>query len=354
MNNKFLRILSGSAALAAAGSFSLSVGPAFAVTHGLAITSLTNENPTYLANDLDDQDVIGDDRGGIALTSNGVLNQGDDAIALFNFDLDDYDLSDLTQDNGDALFTDLGTNTSYFFNWEYNEPADEDGVTTFSSFTNVTDAGNVGDVTVELSEDLSYLMYDFDTDSWVAENFAVLNGNGIVGIWDMAEGDLAIIDIATGAVTHQDVNTDQDFLDAGATVHPLVNEYETAETFAQWAVLEYDGTNYSYVGPAYDDVADDVTFARFPLTDAASDTVETLATEVAGEDIWRIVPDCLNGRWYAHSESMDETIYSADVTCTVDAAELGETGFDASTALGFVAASIAAGGLLVLRRRARS
>lgn len=351
MKNELLRTLSTVASFAAVGSFALSSAPAFAVTHGLSIDSFTTDNSLVLTDDIDDEQVIGDDRGGIALTTNGVLDQGDDDIALFNFDLDSSSASDLTEANGDALFTDLGSNTAYFFNWTYDEPADSDGTTTYSSFTNVTADGNVGDTTVPLSEDLSYVTYDFDTDSDIEENYAVLSGNGIVGIWDMVAGDLAIVDIATGDVTHVDVNTDQDFLDAGSAVHPISDAGETDETFDLWGVLEYDGTDYSYFGPVFDEDASDLTFARLPLTAAATDTAETFAADVAGEDIWRIVPDCLNGRWYGHSESLDETIYSADVTCSVDATELAETGFDAAGAFGTVFALIAAGGLLVLRRR---
>lgn len=356
MTNDFLRALSTVATFAAVGSFSLSAAPAYAVTHGLAITTFTTDNSDQSGHLDNSGPEIGDDRGGIALTTNGVLDQGDDGIALINLALDNYSASNLTQANGDALFTDLGTNTSYFFNWEFVQPVDlndnatADGITTYSSFTNVTADGNVGTTTVTLSEELSYVTYDYELDTRIEENYSVLNGNGIVGIWDMANGDLAVIDISTGVVTHVDVNTDQDFLDAGSAVDPISDSGETSYTFDLWGVLEYDGTNYSYFGPAYDNDADDMTIARLPLTAAASDTVETFAAAVAGEDIWRIVPDCLNNRWYGHSESMDETLYAADATCTVDAA-LAETGFDASAGFGAVAALVAAGGLLVLRRR---
>jgi hypothetical protein len=351
MTKTTLRIVSAAGAIVAAGAFSLSAVPAFAVSHALTITSFTSENSVTSVG-LSDSSVLGDDRGGIALTTQGVLNQGDTGITFLSLDLATHtEDSDLTQDNGDALFTDLGTRTSYFFNWTYSEPDGEDGITTFTSFTNVTADGNAGTTTVELSEDLAYLMFDFAEDSDLSPDYVVLNGNGIVGIWDMASGDLAVIDIATGDVTHVEVNTAQAFRDAGLDLNPQVDGGETSTTFDAWGVLEYDGTNYSYFGPGIAEDAGNEVIARFPLTAAVPASIETFAPELVGEDIWRIVPDCANGRWYTHNEADDEKAYAADVVCDLDVS-LAETGFNAAPALGIVAAAISAGGLLVLRRRA--
>ena len=73
MKNELLRTLSTVASFAAVGSFALSSAPAFAVTHGLSIDSFTTDNSLVLTDDIDDEQVIGDDRGGIALTTNGVF-----------------------------------------------------------------------------------------------------------------------------------------------------------------------------------------------------------------------------------------------------------------------------------------
>ncbi|MEY4396979.1 MAG: hypothetical protein RLZZ40_735, partial [Actinomycetota bacterium] len=104
--------------------------------------------------------------------------------------------------------------------------------------------------------------------------------------------------------------------------------------------------------PAYSETDSDPVVARFSLTGAVTATPDTFAGEFAGDDLWRLVPDCLNGRWYGHIEggnSLDEALFGADVTCELG---LADTGFNMAPAFGFVAAAISAGGLIVLRRRA--
>jgi hypothetical protein len=351
MNNTTLRIVSAAGAIAAAGAFTLSAVPAFAAAHTLSITDLTTNNLVGY----DTSDTNGDDRGGIALTTNGVFDQGDSDNSLYSLDLTTESTSDLTQENGDAVFTDLSDNASYFFNWTYDEPADSDGTVTIDSFTNVTADGNVGTDETALSENIVFTTYDFAEDSDLQKNYALLNGNGVVGIWDMFTGDLTVIDISTGGVTHVAVNSDQDFIDAGADIHPLF-DYEEDDVFGQWGILEFDGTDYSYVGPAYAETEGDPVIARFSLTGDVTDTPDTFAGDLTGEDLWRLVPDCLNDRWYAHIEStnatgayLDEALIGADASCELG---LADTGFNMAPAFGFVAAAISAGGLIVLRRRA--
>ena len=354
MKNSTLRTLSAGAAITAIGAFALSATPAFATGHNLQISSFTSEN--WLEYDTNSD--LGDDRGGIALTVNGVFDQGDSDNGMYHYDLTNYTESDLTRDNGDAVFTDLGTKNSYFFNWTYTEDANS-GTTEITGFTNITDDGNVGTDTVTLENPIELYMTDVVNSIDYQEDYVLLNGNGIVGIWDLTEGSLAVIDIATGTITSVETNTNDEFAAADSQIVPKAGNGETANTFDAWGVLEFDGTDYSYFGPGYnnDSDVDDEVIARFPLTQAVPATIETFATDLVGDDLWRFVPDCENGRWYGHIEGSGENLVAGDVSCTYDSAgaaeALAETGFNATAALGFVAASVAAGGLLVLRRRAR-
>lgn len=221
-----------------------------------------------------DHDALsGDDRGGIAVTTNYVYIVGDDSTTRFDLDLTNpvsYDI------RADAIFSDLGTGQLYtLYNPLVGIP-DVVDPSFYATHIQVLNADLTLGSNIALSDSIS-----FGWDDNYGYQSGIFSGNGFVPIYSSPQTSWYVIDIATGIVT---MLSDVDF-----------NVASYSENFANWGIGEFNGSDYS-VNYRNDNDGNIHRFSILSDNDAIFGTFSDLS------DMASFTHTPWNNRWYFHYE----------------------------------------------------
>lgn len=233
----------------------------------LRIISLTNNGITR--NGI--SNLIGDDRGGIAVSSDRVLATGDSATA--SFDLDSLGDGQSFNQVADGIFSDLASGKTYVFGLDgvpfrrgtdqFNEILEIDPVT-----------GEETGLRIRLSEAIP-----------IVNNSGVFSGAGRVVIH--SSNEVFDIELATGLVTN-----------LGAMPRPI---WQGSEGWAIWGVAEFfEGELYLAYRSAG---GDERLILRTRVPDGETEVIATFFN-MGDLASWTVSPD--RQRWYFFSERSDQ------------------------------------------------
>ncbi|MDQ3108389.1 MAG: T9SS type A sorting domain-containing protein [Bacteroidota bacterium] len=252
------------------------------------ITSLTDADSMVVDHD----SLTGDDRGGIAVTTNFVYVVGDDSTARFDLNLQ----NPVKYPRMDGLASDLATGTLFtLYNPIVGIPdadlIDSMYVTQLRSLNpNLT----LGTGVITLSDSIP-----FGWDNAYNFQSGVFAGNGFIILFSAPRSSWYVIDLQDGVVT-----------DLGSISNP---EFNFSETWAAYGIAEFNGTDYSVL---FRDENDDNIHRRV-LPDQAS-TIAFPFTDLSDLASFTYAP--WNNRWYFHFEGgsqfngIDETLVYATAT----------------------------------------
>lgn len=239
----------------------------FDTSDGFSITALTGTNCEEVAADA----AVGDDRGGLAVSSVGVFLGGDSGLGRWSLDLTDAVSSTPWISSGptvDGLVTDLQTEEA----WRFVMTEDESTSTlTLTGLVKLRDSSTFATLSSAIS---------FGSGSSVV----LLAGWGHLGV--AAAGHLYVVEF-DGTVT-----------DAGEAA---VSSTE-AETWHATGVLEEVAGVYAVVAVRGNDIV------RVVVPDA----VETLASFTDLSDMASFTVSPTSGRWYFHHEGSSQFTDSTD------------------------------------------
>ena len=338
-----------------AAASTLALGAAFALgsastAHAVETWTITNLSLTgAVAVDVDD--TSGDDGGFLAPTKNGVVYNADDGA--YTYDHDTFATlgeNDAAYNDGDVAFvSDLKSNIAYQVNVGEND--------LITTITELDQDGNLGTI-ITLSEPI---------DVSASDDRILASGFGYLALWVADDGDLLSI-APDGTVTELDdgTNTYEEF-----DPYVEIGNDETSSYFKAAGVMEFDGTDYWFVG-----IDTDGGVSRFNLTgDSVNEQLLANPQGTSDSDTFN-VSTCAE-KFYLHSENNDgdddwTVFFGLDVTskaeivvvggatfssagdCEVaESPELANTGIDvgAGVALSVLLTGLGAVAYIVVRRR---
>jgi LPXTG-motif cell wall-anchored protein len=343
MNKSILRgiaatssILLGAAFAVSAVSSAQAVAPETFKIESLALTNVAV---------VDVDDTAGDDGGFIATMQNAVLLANDTSGYTFDLDtLAPIAATDVaSEDNEASQASDLKSNIAYELSYTAGS---------LDQMTEIDQDGNLTSNVISVSPPV---------DLTITSNWLLMSGYGYIAMWDYDAGRLHTIapDGTSTEVTNSGHNAG-DFV-----VGPATGNREGSDYFDAAGVVEFDGTDYWFVG-----TDDNASISRFNITAFQTVEEELLANvDGVGDSDTFSVSAC---KWYSHSEAdgdsswfgqnvsgMDEALIVGDAVLSTQsdscatAPELPNTGVDAGTgvALGAAIAAIGALSLVAGRRR---
>lgn len=178
---------------------------------------------------VDHDDITGDDRGGMAVTTEYIYMVGDDATARYDLNLENgIDLPRM-----DGLFSDLATGQLYtLYNAVTGIPDYDENDHVYATQIRSLNADlTLGTEVITLSDSV-YFGYD-QNGNWMSGLFA---GNGFVMIYSAQDFSSYVISLQDGHVT----NLGQTNIYAEDETRP-----ETSENFAFWGVAEFTDNGYA-------------------------------------------------------------------------------------------------------------
>ncbi len=237
---------------------------------------------------VDHNDISGDDRGGIAVTSNYIYICGDDSVARYDLNLQ----NGINLPRADGLFSDLGNGQLYSLYNTYKGLPDANTMDSMyvTHLVALTPTLSIGTSTITLSDSIAF--------GW-DENFnyqsGVFAGKGFLVIYSAPKHSWYSVNLQTGQVNKLGMLADPEF-------------YQS-ESWACWGVAEFNGT-YSvlYRDNNYSEIKRRTLPAGAPTTVKAFSDISDMASFTYAP--W-------NKRWYMHYEGsaqfggMDETLVYA-------------------------------------------
>jgi LPXTG-motif cell wall-anchored protein len=320
-----------------------------APTNNFSITTLTTDNDYAAATESEGDD----DNGPIAITSTHVLWNSEDGVEAYAIaDLSNPTVTDVGEDDGEHMFTNIKTATAH-----YLIGTEVDSTAVITGIGSIDDDGTSSSAAViDLSEDIVISTAGNGADIDLCNLLG--SGYGHLVIWDYCVGKMWNIDLPSGTVTvTEGVNTSADLQGV-----PTNDYYEGTEWFNQFGVVEHVDGEYSMVVSREDESGNDpVAVARFAITDPAG-TVEDILALTGAPDFWEFAVNVEAELWCTHIEGGwddvdsddnlgDEPTICADATFSV-ADYLPSTGAN-SMFLVVTGLLLVAGGALALVRRPR-
>ncbi len=237
---------------------------------------------------VDHNDITGDDRGGIAVTSNYIYICGDDSVARYDLNLQ----NGINLPKADGLFSDLGTGQLYSLYNTYKGLPDVDNMDSIyvTHLVALTPTLSIGTSTITLSDSIA-----FGRDQNSNFQSGIFAGNGFLVIYSAPKHTWYSVNLQTGQVNK-----------LGKLANP---EFYQSESWSVWGVAEFNGT-YSvlYRDNNFSEIKRRVLPAGTPTTVKAFSDVSDLASFTYAP--W-------NHRWYMHYEGSgqfggtDETLVYA-------------------------------------------
>ncbi len=250
------------------------------------ITSLTNANHVVV----DHNSLSGDDRGSIAVTATHVYYVGDNNTVRYDLDL--TPASGISLPIRDGIFSDLRNGNLY-------------------TFHNGTDDMNTNNYTWNNTDFVISEIRSMDADLNIASSATitlsipitiktntysniVYAGRGFVGIFTQDNSHVYVIDLDNGEVS-----------DLGEVTEP--GYVYGSESWAEYGILEFDGTNFYGVQRGIDwngfDNYDDLVRFKLPHTDTIHNIVQTFSDL---GDAYTFTYWPANNRLYAHIEGTSD------------------------------------------------
>lgn len=324
-----------------------------------SVTSLTTDNAVYT----DASSVAGDDDGFLGVTGSKFLFSGDTATVAYDLaDLENGYVTDVsnTDEENNWLFSDLKTQTSYFF------IADSLGNRAYdlTGFQPLDQTGDVGGTVVTLSETIS-------VDNEPEYCTILASGYGRVAIWDGCLGVVYDIELPSGVVTTiEDVAT---FADYDASSPLLLDWFEVSTWVSQAGIVEFDGSALHILAVSASENDYPASISRYDIQGTTEPT-EVLSfgddPEGAGYvDLWKFTASPATNQWCSGAEGgwepisgddeISELAFCASATFAIGSAPapvepaLANTGLDLTSTIvaGAVVLLAGAGLVLVARRR---
>jgi LPXTG-motif cell wall-anchored protein len=315
-----------------------------APTNNFSITTLTTDNDYA-------EDGETDDNGPISITSTHVLWNSEDGVEAYAIaDLSNPTVTDVDEDDGEHMFTNIKTATAH-----YLIGTEVDSTAVITGIGSIDDDGTSSSAAViDLSEDIVISTASNGADIDLCNLLG--SGYGHLVIWDYCVGKMWNIDLPSGTVTvTEGVNTSADLQGV-----PTNDYNEGTQWFNQFGVVEHVDGEYSMVVGREDEGNDPVAIARFAITDPAG-TVEDILPLTGAPDFWNFAVNVEAELWCTHieggsddldsSDGLEEPTICADATFSV-ADYLPSTGAN-SMFLVVSGLLLVAGGALALVRRPR-
>lgn len=249
------------------------------------IASLETTNSATVDHDA----LSGDDRGGIAVTTNYVYVCGDDNVARYDLNLQ----NGISLPKMDGMFSDLGNGNLYsLYNQSLGLPdADNMDSMYVTHLVALTPTLGIGTSTITLSDSIVFgwdSNYDFQS--------GVFAGNGFVVLYSAPKKSWYTINLQDGMVNN-----------LGALTNP---QFYQSENWAAWGVAEFNGA-FSVL---YRD-ENNMEIHRRMLPSGTPTTVKAF-NDISDMASFTYAP--WNNRWYMHYEGsaqfggIDETLVYAD------------------------------------------
>ncbi len=256
--------------------------PAYATASYYALYSCNNyyfRLDTLLADSIsivDNNAVVGDDEGGIAVTSQYIYYRATTGTIRYD--------ADLTNPSNplplrDGMFSDLASGQLYSL-WDTqanNDPDGNNGYFTANALIALNTDLSFGQDLISLSQPI-----DLGLDNYFMNG--IFAGAGVVGLYSGNTNHFYAVNLCNGNVT-----------DLGENSSP---KFEGTESWAVWGVLEYDGTDYSII--FRDSLDDDM--HRMVLPAGAVTSVGTFPSGLA--DLACMTYSPWNKNWYFHFEGV--------------------------------------------------
>ena len=335
-----------------------------AATDIFSVTSLTTDSAVYV----DANSLAGDDDGFLGVTGTKFVFSGDTATVAYDLsDMGNAYVTDVDNSNNDNnwLFSDLKTQTSYYF---VADQIGGDPVYDITGFQPLDQTGDVSGSVIALSETVT-----IDNDDDYCTIFA--SGYGRMVIWDGCVGVIYDIELPSGEVTT--VNDAATFADYDASTPLLLNYWEVDTYVSQLGVVEFDGAELHILAVADNGSNYPLGIYRYDVQSPATAPVELLSfgPDVEGADfadIWKFTVSPATNQWcsgaengwsaISGSDNISELAFCASATFSITAGpspepetgpELADTGADGSAFLTIGALALLGGAtlLLVARRR---
>lgn len=218
-------------------------------------------------------DPAGDDEGGIAVTKDFVFYNGASAFR-YNTDMSNP-RGPLPQRYG--MFSDLATGILYTLWNSTNNSSPSDNNTTF----NLT-AVRTLDTNLALLNGITMLSQPIQLGNVNPRRTGIFAGAGILGLYSGVTQHFYVVNLCNG-----------DVKDLGFNANPLTR---ATETWADWGIMEYDGTNYFAV--YRNSTGNDIIRLQVPAGPTTS--VGTFPAGIA--DMACITYSPWNKNWYFHYE----------------------------------------------------
>jgi hypothetical protein len=260
--------------------------------NSLAVTSVTNSNFGII----DQDNLAGDDRGGIAVTPNYVYLNGDDNAVRFDLNLTPS--SGVALPIRDGMFSDLRSGKLWSLWNNTLNAAPSNWPNTFN-----VDALRGLDSNLNFTNEYVYLSQGIDMGTNNQQS-GIFAGAGILGLYSGNTQHWYVIDMDNGSVS-----------DVGLLNTP---EFYGSENWCDWGVIESNCSNGTY-SVIYRDWNDDDIHRRI-LPNGA---VTTVGAFNGLSDMASLTFNPWNNRWYWHYEGSsssfggnNETLGYADATGT--------------------------------------
>ena len=215
----------------------------------------------------------GDDRGGVAITPDYFYVVGDNNTVR----VDALDLANpISLPIRDGIFSDLGTGNLYTL-WNTDEDDTPNGNNAAIPVNSIRGLDEDLNLTAEINA--------LDMEIPVEYGSIVLAGNGFLGIISAADGHVYVVDLDDFSVN-----------DLG----PITNvQNYGSENWADWGVLEYDGTDFSAVYSTWN-----YEVVRHNVTTDVVTTLATFPSDLSDMSSFTVSP--WNNRWYFHYEGYSD------------------------------------------------
>jgi len=314
-------------AMVCAAAIGLAVNSAAADPITFCIDSLTGNNVVAVNH----QSIIGDDRGGIALSQTGAYYTGDSATVR-------HDQANIANQSSigrrdDGIVYTVGDKQLYSLGTSATTSIQgfSGATSTITHLRQLDDAGQSTGTSIALSQGITLPSFSCCSSA----NSGVFAGWDSVTIFAQtsrssftATGDVFKIDVSTGNVSN---------------LGSLTFDAMYSENWAFWGVAEFfGGEDYlTYVGPNGDG-----TVRRTRVSDGTTTTIASFGSGYTGlSDMATIAVDPTSGRWYWHAEGTPQFAQStgvpsnevfgyADATFTVELMQVPEPGTLAFLGLG--------------------
>lgn len=231
--------------------------------------------------------LIGDDRGGIAVTPNYVYFLGDNGIGRFNHDLDPATGTFFNLNDG--LFSDLKSGKLLSL-WDGNSNI-SGSVYNVNSFQSLDSNMNVIETLALQTPIVMGSGFDYG---------GIYAGYGFTVLYSGINGHFYVVNNSTGSVN-----------DLGDSYS--ADTYGT-ENWADWGIAEYDGTDYHVVYRDYNSS----NLMRLNLTNGDLDTAAVFSDL---SDCSTITYSPWDNRWYLHFEGGSQWIGSSETGAYLNATD---------------------------------